>query len=105
MKKSLAVLLLVVALIGCGDSNSTAAKTEAQQLKERIASLEKKLAAKQKPDSEADAIPEAEEKRRAAVEEREKAANINKTPILPNRVVNHQLAVVLNQPEIELKIF
>ena len=28
---------------------------------------------------------------------------INKIPILPNKVVNHQLAVILNQFEIELK--
>jgi len=37
MKKSLAVLLLVVALVGCGDSNSTADNTETEQLKEKAA--------------------------------------------------------------------
>jgi len=56
MKTRLAFIpvLLVVALVGCGDSNSTADNTETEQLKERIASLEKKLEAKQNPDSAAD---------------------------------------------------
>ena len=68
MKTTLAFIpvLLVVALVGCGDSKSTADNTEAEQLKDKIASLEKELEAKQEPDSEADTIPEAEERKKPA---------------------------------------
>jgi hypothetical protein len=61
MKTRLAfiLVLLVVALVGCGDSESTGDNTEAEQLKERIASLEKELEAKQKPEPKPEPKPDA----------------------------------------------
>jgi hypothetical protein len=52
MKATLALLtaLFLVGLFGCGDSNSTADNTEAERMKDKIASLEKELQEKTKPD-------------------------------------------------------
>ena len=67
MKTRLALIpvLMVAALFGCGDPQSTADNTEAKQLKERIASLEKKLESKQKPDSAAETEAKKEAPKRA----------------------------------------